>query len=600
MIVGLGLLVVLVLTAVAVGTALSRRRHRDADAGAGAGVGAGGEAQGSGIRRFFQYLLLAGLLFASASGVTGLLGRLLDRDDVLVEDEAALALQLTFTLIALPLWALLARWTWRRLHTVPAETRSAGWAVYLTAVGLVSLLVAITGWHEALAILVVPGRDGPGSAFAQALVWSLVWGLHHWWGPRITPREHLRPLHLVGSLIGLVTAATGLVRLVSSALRIVLGLEGESIVDTTTPLLLDGGIVFAVGAAAWVAYWWRRAVRDERDTPWLALVLLAGVGGGLVAAIAAASLAGYSVLVWLVGDPRATGATEHFDTLPGQVATALVGIVVWWYHRALLDAESTPGRTEVRRVYEYLLAAIGLLAAGSGLVVLVVTVVEAIAVADVLAGASAVNTLLGALVLLAVGMPLWWRHWSRAQLARSEQAAAEVVSPTRRAYLLLLFGVMGLTSVVTVMTLVYLVLQDALASGVDVETLRSVRFALGILVTTSLLAAYHWTIFRTDRDDTEELERAGALPARAARAVGTVPPSTARRRRVLLVGAADGAAAELRGDELELELVRRTDIDVPGASVGELREALATYPDGDLLLLEEPDGLRVVPIQRER
>jgi hypothetical protein len=558
---------------------------------------------GSGIRRFFQYLLLAGLLFASATGVTGLLGRLLDRGDVLVEDEAALALQLTLTLIALPLWVLLGRWSWRRLHSAPAEARSAGWAAYLTVVGLVSLVVAMTAWHEALSALVGSSRGDGGSALARALVWSLVWGMHHWWGPRITPHQHLRPLHLVGSLIGLGTAATGLVRLVSAALHVLLGLGGDSIVDTTTPRLLDGGIVFAVGAAAWVLHWARRAAHDERDTPWLALVLLAGVGGGLVTAVVAASLAAYSVLVWLVGDPRAVNATEHFAPLPGQLAATLVGLVVWWYHRVLLDAERAPERTEVRRVYEYLLAAIGLLAAGSGIVVLVVTVVEVVAAgADVLVGSSAVNTLLGALVLLVVGLPVWWRHWSRAQRARSEQPAAEVVSPTRRAYLLLLFGVMGLTSVVTVMTLVYLVLRDALASGVGVETLRSIRFPLGILVTTSLLAAYHWTIFRADRDETEELERARAVPSRPGTVVGALPPSLPRLRRVLLVGAEDHvagpAAAELRTDGVELELVRRTDVTVPTASLRELREAVASHPEGDLLLLEEPDGLRVVPIQR--
>jgi hypothetical protein len=71
---------------------------------------------------------------------------------------------------------------------------------------------------------------------------------------------------------------------------------------------------------------------------------------------------------------------------------------------------------------------------------------------------------------------------------------------------------------------------------------------------------------------------------------------------VLLVGAEDHAAgpaaAELRTDGVELELVRRTDVTVPTASLRELREAVASHPEGDLLLLEEPDGLRVVPIQR--
>lgn len=599
MIAGLLLLLVVGGAAVAGGLAVSRRRH--ASPGHGSGGPAGGHVEGTEIRRFFQYLLLAGLLFASASGVTGLVGRLLDREDVLVEDEASLALQLTFTLVALPLWAVLARWTWRRLHSVPSEARSAGWAVYLTAVGLVSLVVAMTGWHAALSALLLPGGDRPGPALGQALVWSLAWGLHHWWAPRITPHGHLRPLHLIASLIGLATAATGLVQLVSSALRILLDLEADSIVDTTTPRLVDGALVLAVGAAAWVATWARRAAHDERDGAWLALVLLVGVGGGLVASIAAVSLAAYSVLVWLVGDPAATDGTEHFGSLPGQLATALVGLVVWWYHRTLLGAERTPERTEVRRVYEYLLAAIGLLAAGAGLVMLVVTMVEAVAGrADVLVGASAVNALLGALVLLAVGLPVWWRHWSRAQRARAAQPAAEVVSPTRRIYLLVLFGLMGVIAVVIVMTLVYLVLEDALSGDVGVETLRRVRFALGILVTTALLAGYHWTVFRVDRDETAELEQAGMLPRHGGGSPGPLPAGVGGRRLVILVGAGDGAVLALRSDTVDVELVRRTDVTVPPVTVDELRQVLAQHPGGDLLLLGEPDGLRVVPIQRSR
>jgi hypothetical protein len=86
------------------------------------------EGGGQAVRRFFQYLLLAGLLFAAAAGVTGLLGRLLDPDPVLVGDDTNLALQLSFTLIALPLWALLAWWTVRRAAADRRELRSLGWA----------------------------------------------------------------------------------------------------------------------------------------------------------------------------------------------------------------------------------------------------------------------------------------------------------------------------------------------------------------------------------------------------------------------------------------------------------------------------------------
>ena len=112
---------------------------------------------GDSVRRFFQYLILAGLLFAAGSGLTGLLGRLLRR--VLDPwhtpgDESILALQITFTVIALPLWAALAWWTHRRHRSDPQEGRAELWTAYLTLVLVVSLLVVLVGWQSGVASLV--------------------------------------------------------------------------------------------------------------------------------------------------------------------------------------------------------------------------------------------------------------------------------------------------------------------------------------------------------------------------------------------------------------------------------------------------------------
>src|SRR5690606_14305232 len=156
------------------------------------------EGGGQSVRRFFQYLLLAGLLFAAAAGVTGLLSRLLDTDDVLVPDDSQLALELAFTLIALPLWALLTWWTVRRTAADRRELRALGWAAYLTLVGLVSLVVAMVGWHQTLTMLLGTHPYRGGSP-ALALVWTLVWAGHHWWGRRGTPCSHLHPLALLGA-----------------------------------------------------------------------------------------------------------------------------------------------------------------------------------------------------------------------------------------------------------------------------------------------------------------------------------------------------------------------------------------------------------------
>lgn len=548
----------------------------------GAAVGGG-----QSVRRFFQYLLLLGLLVAAASGVTGLLGRLLDADRTLADSDATLALQLTFTGVALPLWALLAWWTQRRASADPNELRSSGWAAYLTLVGLVSLVTSMVGWYRSLTML-VGAEPYRGGGLALAAVWTVVWAGHRRWGRAGTPRAHLRPLVLLGSVVGLLTSAWGLGSLVAATVRELSGLTGPSLVGADGEGLLRAGAVLLVGAVAWTVYWLLDAVRGPRGTAWLTLVLLLGVGGGLLSAITALSVLGYDALVWLVGEPREPTAREHFVDAPAQTGVVVAGLLVWWYHQAVLDAGRRGERTEVRRVYEYVMAAVGLLAASSGLVMVLVTLVEAIAArGDLVVGGSALNALLAALVLLAVGIPLWLWHWRLAQQARVAGPADELRSVTRRTYLLVLFGVAGVAAVIALITLVYLVLEDVLRGGIDVETMRRIRFALGILVTTSLLSAYHWTIFRSDRSDTARLAPADREAA------------AARPRTVVVVGPMThddlGELARRTGAYVQLW---RTDEADPRttATVDRVLRAMETVPSGDVAVLSVDGELRAVPV----
>lgn len=547
---------------------------------------------GDSVRRFFQYLILAGLLFAAGAGLTGLLGRLLRsalEPDYRPGDESILALQITFTVIALPLWAALAWWTHRRHRSDPAEGRAELWTAYLTLVLVVSLLVVLIGWQSGVDALVHgrgPWFSGP---LVQVVVWLAIWWLHRRWAAVSTAPGQLGLERLLGAFISLVAAAVGLIMLLGAALRELMGLSGESLVSTTAPQILEWAGLLVGAGVFWVIYWHRDLARGPRRTGWLALVLLVGVGAALVAATTAASLLLWRLLVWLVGDPGAVGAREHFLAAPTQLATIVVGLLVWWYHQEVLAARRAAPRDEVRRVYEYLMSAVGLSAAAAGLVMVLVTIVEALAAgSDLLVGGSAINALLGALVLLAVGLPLWWWHWRLAQQARTKDPAVEVGSPTRRFYLLVLFGLMGVAAVIALLTLVYLVLEDVLAGEVGAETWRRIRFALGVLVTTSLLSAYHWTVFRADRDLVPEVT--APVPA---------PSQEQTDRWVLLVGADDpDVAGELaRRTGARVQLVARTDGIGPWA-VDELVEALAGAPPGGLVLVAGHDELQVLPVRR--
>lgn len=598
------LVLVLLVALLAAGITIAvRRPRRDAAAAPGPVAPAGGQV----VRRFFQYLLLAGLLIIAATGSSGLLGRLLDPDRA-TAPETELALQLSFVLIALPLWVALAWWSRSKAARDPQEHLSREWAAYLTLVGVVSLIAAMVGWYGTLTVLTGAGPYS-GDPVAAALVWTAVWIGHRIWGRRTAPPGHLRLLVLVGCLIGLATAANGLAQLLSTILRGFTGLGGESIVQSPLAPMLRAAAVFVVGAAVWVVYWLRGARGGPRSGGWLAFVLLAGVGSSLVIAISMLGTLTFAVLVWLLGEPDAVSAAAHFADAPELAGTGAVGLLSWWYHQAVLDATRSMERNEARRVYEYLMAAIGLIAATAGVVMVLVTVIEAIVgTPDALVGRSAQNTLLAALVLLAVGGPVWWWYWRMAQRSRAGDPSGELSSISRRTYLLVLFGVAGIAAVIALITLAYLVLQDALGDGVDEQTLARVRYALGILVATSLIAGYHWTVFHKDRQV-------------LARVTSTSPVAPAIHRSVLIVGniSAEALTALSRRVDVDVELwctngaASSGDGSGPAASgqspvsdarpassatAEELTRLVENAPAGDIVVLALDGTLRALPARR--
>lgn len=547
----------------------------------------------SSVRRFFQYLLLAGLAFVAAGGLTGLLRRALPSDDLVTGGSSTLALYLALVVVGLPLWAALAWWTRRRLAEPDGvEVHSLGWAAYLTLIAVVSVIVAVVGWFNTAAIVLgyEPYESGP---LAMAAVWTVLWAGHHWWGRHVHATAGLRGQQLLGSLAGLVIAALGLVQMLQAGLRPLLGLSGNLIGASDSRGVVHGAVLVVLGALVWVIYWVRETLHSPRDTGWLALVLLAGVGGGLVAALTSLSLLGHDVLVWLMGDAGSTGVREHFGSTPMLLAIAAVGSVLWWYHQEVLDTRAvrSQGRTEVRRVYEYLMSAVGLLTAAVGLAMIIVTVLEAVTSgsAGSLIESRPINTLLAAVVLLAVGAPVWLWHWRQAETARVLAPGAEVTSPTRRTYLLVLFGVAGVTAVGALLALVYGLLEDVIGGFLAVDTVRHIRVPLAILASASLISAYHWTVYRSDR--------------RWNQARPTVPeapdPPAPTPRRVLLIGPADEQAQETARAATGAMVRAMTAVGAEGTwPLDELAEVLTAAGELDVVIIHEEAGLRVIQIQR--
>lgn|GEM_PF-452035 len=459
------------------------------------------------IRRLFQYALLFGLLAVAVSGVSGLIGRLFDSGQVIAESRTDLARDITFALVGIPLYLAVGRWTKKTLAEDPSERHSVAWNAYLSVVSVTALITSMTAAYGVL--LWALGNDNfSGQKLSRFLVWGLVW-IVHWQLIDATSREdESRAHYIVGSLIGLGVLSVGVGNLVASVARLALSTDDKSILLERTNPSVEAIILIIVGLPVWYQYWLRIGENLKRELLWYSYVLLAGVAGGFITLIVSSSVVLFDALVWFFGETESNLAAQHFGKTSSAVGSAVAGFAVWWYHARVVaraeeselskDSTSESGRGEIRRVYEYIISGVSLIAAAAGLMMIMVAILESVTPGEVISTASSTNTLLVAVTLILVGSPVWWFFWQRIERHVAVDGH-EQSSPTRRIFLLMLFGVASIAAVISVLTGVFIFLDDLLNSQLGNATLREIRFPVSILIANAAIGWYHWSIYRHER-----------------------------------------------------------------------------------------------------
>ena len=453
------------------------------------------------VRLFFQYALAFGLFIIFTVGLAGLLSRALDTSNIVTTDQSSLASSLAFVVVGGPLLAGILIWFKKSIAQNPAEGHGFVPTFFATLATVISLLVFLSSAIAALRNLI--NEDAVfGFTVSRAIIWGIAWVAVLKISNSVIPKNEFRIQYFIGSLITAIASVVGLIKVLSGLIAIIVG--QPSLLGTSNPALvytqnstLEGFAILVVSAALWFFYWVKNVDAKSNDTLWLSYVLIAGVGGSLVLSLTSLTVTIYRILVWLVGEPSSQVWSIYFARVPDSAAAATVGLLAWWYHKSLLPTKSQ--RTETQRGYEYLVSAISLIASTVGLAIVIVAIIESFAKV-VIAGQGATNTLLGAITVMIVSGPVWWKFWSRIQRFTAQTPEAEVSSPVRRIYLFLLFGVGGVTSIISLITIVFLIFDGLLASNLGLTTLNEMRFALGILISTGIVAAYNWSIYRLEKD----------------------------------------------------------------------------------------------------
>ena len=523
------------------------------------------------IRRLFHYSLLFFSVVIAGVGVAGLLGRTLDFGKVIAESRTDLARNLSFTIVGIPLTYLFARWSNRNLRDDPSERTSFAWHAYLTIASITSLAIALFGLHDTLSWAI--GNDPyRGSAISQFIIWSGIWILHLRLSSHVGDAN--RPQYLIGSGIGLSIIAVGLGGLIGNSLEQLINVNQEVLSIERTNPIVNSAITLLMGLPVWLIYWYRGALTFTRDFLWHAYVFLAGIAASFITLVVGLSVAIYDTLVWFFGDTGRDSAAQHFFGTASALGAAASGLAIWSYHRSLLAEDRS--RTELRRIYEYVVSGVSLIAASLGILTIIVAAIESITPSDISAGKEGANSLILAVTLLLVGAPIWWFFWNRVEheVLKSQE---DLASPTRRIFLLMLFGVSGVAAVISLISGIFLIFDDILNSEFGMNTLRDTRFVIGILLTNAAISGYHWAIYRSEKDVAVEIFQKG--------------------RNITLVGPADEHIAQLLKEQIggHIQLWVSPDSGTPW-NLTELVDLIDGTEGKEILVINEKKNLRALPI----
>ena len=548
-------LVIQILVAVAVVTFLSRRSGRDT---------------GRALRRLFRYGMLLVLTVLVGTGLTGLIA-LADPD--VIAGPGYTAFMLACVVVGGPGLFLVFRWVRRALHR--SEGMDPAWEIYLVVAELASLVTAATGayiWGESL----TEGRFRITPA-AVMVVWGSIWFFHHTLAGRRERAGRLRYGVLLGSAAGLVTGSVFGVQFVEGVLgRLYDIVVGATVIAGSAEPIPSSLVGLVIWGAVWLRYWWSIGIDEEHGVLWRAYVLILGVVGGLLTALAGVWQLAYRILDWFVGD--STGAAAlHFEELPLAIALTAVGGVVWRYHRVALRSAAPDGRSEVDRVHRYTVTGVGLIATVGGLGAVIAASIQALLPADLVYRAER-SDLVAAITVLVVGAPLWWRYWAAVQDWRRADPDAELRSPTRRIYLICVFGLGGVLALGSLFALAYRVLESLLEGDSGMAMVFAIRWPLALALTVGVTAAYHRAVRRADLVETPE------------------EPPLSEVRSVVLVGSGGSEVAKVVESQTgaKVRVWERSDAEVV-LHAEEVVEAIESADHEHLLIVARPDGLEVIP-----
>lgn len=484
------------------------------------------------IRRLYFYLVAFISIEVVLWGLVGLLRSV--ANDTISGGADALAQALALILVGVPIF--LIHWLWvQRASARDEEEKTATLrAVFFYAILLATLIPVVQNLLSFIDRALIQGAGlEVGRAFslfreqtlADNLIAILMNGIvaaYFWnilrgeWTTLPDPlRENFtevrRLYRYIWMLYGLLMTVFG----AQQILRFLFYVPGDVVGELGREVVVNGIALLVVGTPIWV-YSWRIIQESLIDSAEMASTLRLGILyllalGGVITVISTASMVVNAIITWLLG------ADWSFRDFVQQIAGPIsIGVplgLVWayygyWLKRHIETAGDRVRQAAMRRLYNYLLAFIGLVVLFIGVATLFAFIIDMITGTSILMSDSTRGTLATSLSSLIVGLPLWlvmWRPMQAEAMNSGELGDHARRSVLRKVYLYLALFASVIGGMATAVGLVYELVRVLLGGDIGGSFVSDVLNFVQLLFLFGIVLIYHLNVLRMDGTSTADL-----------------------------------------------------------------------------------------------
>ena len=481
------------------------------------------------IRRLYFYLVSFISVEVVLWGLVGLLRSVVD--DTISGGADALAQALALILVGVPIFLIHWLWVQRAARRDEEERTASLRAVFFYAILLATLIPVVQNLLSFIDRALVQGAGlGVGRAFSSfreqtladnliAIVMNGIVAAYFWnilrdeWAT-LSDKDNFadvrRLYRYLWMLYGLLMTVFG----AQQILRFLFYIPGDVLGELGREVVVNGVALLVVGTPIWV-YAWRTIQESLADPAEMGSNLRLGILyvlalGGVITVITTSALVVNTVIAWLLGADWSF--REFVDQIGGPISIGVPLGLVWayygyWLNRHIESVGDRLRQAALKRLYNYVLAFIGLVVAFIGVATLFAFIIDMITGNSILMSDSTRGRLATSIASLLVGLPLWlvmWRPMQAEAMAQGEMGDHARRSVLRKAYLyLILFGsVIG--GMATAVGLVYQLIRAVLTGDPGSDFVNTVLNLIQLLLLFGVVLMYHLNVLRHDGSATAD------------------------------------------------------------------------------------------------